>query len=199
MGDGKAKNVIEYLENLETKGKASAGAISPLKISFTKVMQQVDGEDWGEVDVRSIDIEDYMSRFANLTMGKYASDSLTTYKSRVGRALSWYIQFLEKPGWTPEIGRRNRTTKKVSKISTSTTHSAVSSTTVIPQQSNVSNEVNPYGTGFERTAGRILYPYPLLDGQLVHISLPVKLSSVDAKRLGAFIESIAIDQEGLNE
>lgn len=41
--------------------------------------------------------------------------------------------------------------------------------------------------------GRVLYPYPLSDGQLIHISLPVKLMKSDARRIAAFIESIAID------
>jgi hypothetical protein len=45
------------------------------------------------------------------------------------------------------------------------------------------------------TQGRILYPYPLSDGQLIHISLPIKLSKKDAKRISTFIESIAIEEQ----
>jgi hypothetical protein len=42
------------------------------------------------------------------------------------------------------------------------------------------------------TPNRVLYPYPLLSGELIHISLPVKLSKDDAKRITIFIESIAV-------
>ena len=45
------------------------------------------------------------------------------------------------------------------------------------------------------SSDRILYPYPLSDGQVVHISLPLKLSKKDAKRLAVFIESIAIEEQ----
>ncbi len=188
MGDGKAKNVLEYLDNLTEKGKATPGAITPLKIAFTKVVQVVDGENWESTEVKNIDVEDYLSRFANLTMGKYTSDSLTAYKSRVNKAVSWYTQFLDKPGWTPDIQRRNRGPKASTIKETQKADSTPASEALKPQQDS-----SQLISTIHNVPGRILYPYPLLDGQLVHISLPVKLSKNDAKRIGAFIESIAID------
>lgn len=196
MGEGKAGNVIEYLDNLIAKGKATNAAIAPLKIAFGKVMQVIDGDDWREVDVKKIDVEDYMSRFANLTIGTYSPQSLTSYKSRVTRALNWYNQFLEKPGWTPEVARRGSPNQgKVKK----TNNADVKRKTVPtpPNQGMQSDADQNLGTGFAKVAGRVIYPYPLLDGQLVHVSLPVKLSKRDAKRLSAFIESIAVDDEDL--
>ena len=97
MGDGKAINVIEYLDNLIEKGKASKGAIVPLKVSFAKVVKTIDGDTWQDTEVKSIDVEDYMARFANLTIGKYAPESLTVYKSRVNKAVGWYLRFLTNP------------------------------------------------------------------------------------------------------
>lgn len=185
MGDGKAKNVLEYLDNLVEKGKATSGAIKPLKIAFTKVVQTIEGEKWESTEVKSIDVEDYMARFANLTMGKYSSNSLTEYKSRVNKVIGWYIQFLDKPGWTPDIQKRNRTPKasspKTEQIS------------AISPRSDDSRDVPQAMPSVVNAPGRILYPYPLLDGQLIHISLPIKLSKQDARRIGAFIESIAIE------
>jgi hypothetical protein len=188
MGDGKARNVLEYLDNLIEKGKATSGAITPLKTAFAKVAQVVDGDTWDQTDVRSIDVEDYMARFANLTMGKYASDSLVVYKSRINKVINWYIQFLDKPGWTPDVLRRNITSKSTPpkakvdfarKVVTVNSPQLGDAPLSMPEIANVAN--------------RVLYPYPLTDGQLVHISLPYKLSKIDAKRIGSFIESIAID------
>lgn len=191
MGDGKAKNLLEYLDNLIEKGKATSGAIKPLKIAFTKVVQTIEGEKWESTEVKGIDVEDYMARFANLTMGKYSSNSLTEYKSRVNKVIGWYIQFLDKPGWTPDIQKRNRTPKasspKTEQIS------------VISPRSDDPRDVPQTMPSVVNAPGRILYPYPLLDGQLIHISLPIKLSKQDARRIGAFIESIAIEPtEGTN-
>lgn len=188
MGDGKAKNVLEYLDNLIEKGKATKGAIVPLKVAFTQVIRVVDGDNWEDTNVKGVDVEDYMARFANLTMGKYSSDSLTVYKSRVNKVVSWYTQFLDKPGWTPDVQRRNRAPKGPISVKQK----------VAPTQSISSQTPNQPGVPqsmpeIANTPGRILYPYPLSDGQLIHISLPVKLLKSDAHRIAAFIESIAID------
>lgn len=186
MGDGKAVNVIEYLDNLIEKGKATTGAIRPLKISFSKVMQVIEGDSWESADVKVIDIDDYMSRFGILTMGKYASDSLITYKSRFNKAVTWYLQFLDKPGWTPEVQRRNRTPKAAtkSKVTASVNQSHIHTPVV-----TVASEVSALSA-----KDRIVYPYPLISGEIVQFSLPMKLSKVDARRIGLFIESIAMEE-----
>lgn len=188
MGDGKAKNVLEYLDNLIEKGKATKGAIAPLKVAFTQVVRVVDGDNWEEVVVKSIDVEDYMARFANLTMGKYSSDTLTVYKSRVNKVISWYTQFLDKPGWTPDVQKRNRAPKTT--ITGKQTAEPVQPVSVQTSSQPATPQSMPE---IANTPGRILYPYPLLDGQLIHISLPIKLMKSDARRIAAFIESIAID------
>lgn len=191
MGSGRAKNAVEYLDAILEKGRATSGAIAPLKIAFTKVMETVDGENWKETEVRDIDIDDYMNRFANLTLGKYSPESLIVYKSRVNKVVKWYIQFLDKPGWMPDVPRRTRKHKEnqgtADDIPASTQH----------------NKPSPYpdeNQGAQRhvltpSSNRILYPFPLLDGQLIHVSLPIKLSKEDARRIGAFIESIAMVTE----
>jgi len=192
MGDGKAINVIEYLDNLIEKGKASKGAIVPLKVSFAKVVKTIDGDTWQDTEVKSIDVEDYMARFANLTIGKYAPESLTVYKSRVNKAISWYLQFLDKPGWTPDVQKRNRAPKLEGKSLKSNAPRTNISVTSSQTPSDDSQQTLPQVTD---ASNRILYPYPLSDGQLVHISLPLKLSQKDAKRIGVFIESIAIEEQ----
>ncbi len=186
MGDGKAENVLEYLDNLVEKGKATGGAVRPLKTAFAKVLQIVDGENWRVTDVRSIDVEDYMSRFANLTMGKYSSGSLIEYKSRVNKVTAWYINFLNNPGWAPSVQKRNRTAKAPSDKLTS-------KPTDQPAKPPSHHEPPQAMPVVASAPGRVLYPYPLLDGQLIHISLPIKLSKDDAKRIAAFIESIAVE------
>ena len=195
MGDGKAGNVIEYLDNLIDKGKASKGAIDPLKIAFAKVIQTIDGDQWENTEVRTIDVGDYMARFANLTMGKYASDSLTVYKSRINKVVGWYIQFLDKPGWTPDIQRRNRSNK----ATVIQTNPSTSKTISVASSVNSGDATPQSMPSVANAPNRILYPYPLSDGQLIHISLPVKLSKIDAKRIGSFVESIAVDDHDNHE
>lgn len=190
MGDGRAESAVLYLDNLVEKGKASKGAINPLKIAFTKVVQTINGKDaWTDTEVKSIDVDDYMNRFANLTLGKYSSESLTVYKSRVKKVVEWYVTFLEKPGWAPEIQRRNRPVAKPAE------QAAVSSglpSTPAPEAAGLVRPAAP-AAPLAVSPDRITYPFPLMDGQLIHISLPVQLSKADARRIGAFVESIARD------
>jgi hypothetical protein len=202
MGDGTAASAVMYLDNLVDKGKASKGAINPLKIAFTKVMQTIDGKDsWRSVQVSSVDVEDYMNRFANLTMGKYSAESLTVYKSRVKKVVEWYLMFLEKPGWAPEIQRRNRSgitsAKAVTPASSSQAYerpvesdqafdSAPAQAPVVPV-AQLAHAAQPQ---LPQSPDRVVYPFPLADGQLVHISLPFNLTKTDARRIGAFVESI---------
>lgn len=183
MNNGKAKNVIEYLDNLVEKGKATQGAIVPLKTAFTKVMSAVDKDSWEDMDVKNIDVDDYILRFSNLTAGTYSTQSISVYKSRVNRALGWYSKFLETPGWAPDVAKRSSTqnVKKASSESSSKTHSDTQRPT-----SQVSN-INP-------STDQIIYQYPLLSGELIQISLPVKLSKKDAARISTFVSSIAIEE-----
>jgi hypothetical protein len=189
IGDGKAKSIVEYLNNLAEKGKASQGAVRPLGIAVTKVMEAVDGEGWQNVDVKNIDVEDYMSRFANLTMGTYSSGSLTTYKSRFGRALGWYLQFLEKPGWTPNIGVRKRAIKKANEP-----NKAGERYDDIDIDQVVTQTLKP-GAGSIVSTDLVRYPFPLASGQMAEMYLPANLSKFDAKRLSAFLDSVVLDKE----
>lgn len=212
MGDGTAASAIKYLDYLIEKGRATNGAINPLKIAFTKVMETIDGKDgWQAVQVRAVDVDDYMHRFGNLTLGKYSADSLTVYKSRVKKVVEWYIRFLDTPGWTPEIQRRNRSGAKSGIVGVTPAQptddmpvadEAGQSQPVQMSQApaTASRSVAP-ATAMAAPAApamaipsspeRVVYPFPLSDGQLVHISLPFNLGKSDAKRIGAFVESIA--------
>lgn len=195
MGNGKAQSVLEYLDMLVEKGKATNGAIKPLKISFVQVLKTVDGDKWESTNIRDIDADDYMNRFANLTMGKYNPESLTTYKSRLVKVVKWYVQFLDNPGWMPNVPMRDRATKTVTKKALPT--GKPSST---DQRNSQPVQITPQSMpDVAKASDRILYPFPLSDGQLVHVSLPVKLTKSDAKRIGAFIESIAIEELSSHE
>lgn len=227
MGDGTAASAIKYLDYLIEKGRATNGAINPLKIAFTKVMETIDGKDgWQAVQVRNVDVDDYMNRFGNLTLGKYSSDSLTVYKSRVKKVVEWYIRFLDNPGWTPEIQRRNRSGSgsRQGIVTSMPSSPAPSVTSVSAETSGLNAEPSadvpetaatqgpaaisaqpvpsqpapvpfpaPATPAIPSNPDRVVYPFPLSDGQLVHISLPFNLGKTDAKRIGAFVESIARD------
>jgi hypothetical protein len=196
MGNGTAKNVIDYLDNLIDKGRGSQGAINPLKIAFTKVMRTVDGTNWQSVMVHSIGAEDYMDRFAKLTLGKYSRESLAAYKTRFTKVIEWYLQFLADPGWMPNIQRRapRRQKTTIAIQSTISQQQLMPAPIAVPQVAVQQPDAPQVpAPALASPPDFITYPYPLSDGQLIQIGLPVRLSKLDARRIGAFIESIAVD------
>ena len=185
-----AGRVNEYLDTLVNRGNATLGAIAPLKTAFTKVMQTVEGDGWENTDVKEIDVDDYVARFTNLTMGRYSNDSLVTYKSRMKKVVRWYLESSSSPSSTPKLYVSNHLSKVTVKPGSARKPKIVKAVSK-PSASNVEAvQSMPVVAG---AANRILYPYPLLDGQIVHVSLPARLTKRDARRIGAFIESIAID------
>jgi len=117
IGSGTSAGLVEYLDRLVEKGRATPGAITPLKTAFTKVVESVDGKEWPMTEVSTIGVEDYISRFANLTRGAYTDKTISVYKSRMNRVIVWYLKFMDQPGWMPLISARGarKSTKTISK------------------------------------------------------------------------------------
>lgn len=188
IGSGTVQGLIDFLDQLVEKGRAKSGSVTPLKTATKKVISVVDGEEkWKETDLRRVDVDDYIERFKNLTLGKYTEDSYKAYQSRLNRAKSWYTKFLSNPGWVPSKSAKGRPEKKQknghSELSTKKNENSVNET----QISSVHVETDT------SLSDLIAYPFPLLTGRIVNLYLPVDLTLADAKRLSRFIESLSID------
>lgn len=190
MRNGTVQGLLGFLENLKDKGRLSVGQVSPLKIAVTKVVSTVDGDTWLQTNVRDIDIDDYMRRFINKTDTFYTEQSLSTYRSRLARVQGWYLNFINNPGWTPDVNKsrpvKNKTGSAAAKPS-----KPVSAPLPTPTAEHATNHVS-------QAQELITYPFPLSTGQLVRLSLPAILPVTEARRLSAFIQSLAIDTDHTN-
>jgi hypothetical protein len=189
IGSGTAQGLIEYLDQLVVKGKATPGSIVPLKSTLKQVLSTIDGEeDWKKVNIRELDTTDYIERFKNKTIGKYAAPSYPVYLSRINKIKEWYIKFLLDPGWTPKTETNGKLQRLKIKQSTSAERSSISekentdaSKVEKPVNNNVLNDL-------------ITYPFPLREGKIVYLSLPIDLTSVEAGRLSKFLDSVSVDK-----
>lgn len=200
IGNGKISGLIAYLENLSAKGKVKSSAITPLKSAVKAIFSVVDGEDWDNTDTRNIDLDDYINRFKNLTMGKYDSDSYGAYRARVSRALGWYGRFLQDPGWSPVVKERSNNKKKSKTIMLSTAPiqdpDGISEAEVIP---NSQTERLFSANSCEASSKLISFPFPMSNGVISTLYLPQNISQKDAGRLQRFIQTLVVDQEGPHE
>lgn len=197
IGSGTAAGLVEYLNSLVAKGRARQGAIAPLRISFSKVLSAVDGDNWERTDIREINVDDYLLRFANLTNGHYNTDSLRVYGMRTRKAIRWYLTFLKQPGWVPEfkattVPKEGQAIKLPKKQQVK---QQVPASEPEPQMSAESTVPSPESavSGLSYGDGLIAYPFPLMTGKLVTLYLPVTIQKIDAQRLSAFLQTLVVE------
>ncbi len=178
--EGTGGGLVEFLNYTSEKGMVNSNTVGALRAASREVLSAVEPEGWEAVDLRTIDIEDFGTRFERLRAGKLKPESLGVYKSRFRSALHMYFKFLENPsGWRYKPERPAGVRKKPAAI-------------LVPAEGAPGGEVQP-SDARGRRASTIDYPFPLRPGMVVTLKLPVDLTRPEAKRLAGFIDSLALD------
>lgn len=178
--------LILFLDYATKKGYLKTPTGSAMRTACREVLSAVEGDDWETVDLLAIDIDDVLRRFETLRAMKFKSDSLNTYKTRFRKAMEMFAAFRADPsGWRPELKQRNRGGK---------VEPAARANGVREPESPSPEPAAPSRHSSGASHGpMITYPFPLRDGVLASVQLPADLSRKEAKRLSAFIESLALD------
>lgn len=183
IGAGTAAGLMEFFDFLVSKGYATPAAVTPLKSASRQILSTVDGDDFAGIDVRTLDAEEHLDRFANMVVGQYKHESLIQYRNRFKRGLAAYLTYLNDKqipsfgGSTQKRGAERAAGK--SKASARRDAPALASPS-IPAS----------------TAERLIdYPFPLRSGQIAILRLPVGLERIDAERMGAFIRTLVLDPQ----
>jgi hypothetical protein len=190
ISNGNATGMLQFLDYLVEKGYARPASVRPWRIAARKVLEGMEGSDYGLVSVLDIDPDEYMDRFANKKRHEYKAESLKAYRTRFKRAIQAYQAYLtEGDSWKPPTfaGARLRSTATKSAQGNANAKSA---------------NVVEIGTATERetalpvaaTPSTLLdYPFPLSTGDLAHLRLPRGLTVTDAERIGAFVKTLAFE------
>ncbi len=145
-----------------------------------KIFETVVGDDWGDVEISSIDMDDYIIRFKNLALDRYNSDSYNSYKARASRALNWYKNFLSNPGWVPPI--RKSPSTAVNKKETTGRQKETRAEVSNIKYSNDQQEL-------------VSFPFPMSDGSMASLYLPKHITIDDAERLSDFVRTLVIKRK----
>lgn len=178
IASGSIDGLLAFCDYLVEKGYAKPGMVNPWKSAVRQVFSTVDGDEFGSIDVRSLDLEEYMSRFENMTKGKYKAESISSYRTRVRRALDAYQFFLAEgrpPSFSRSASRRSKT--------------------VEGREPARNTGMPPEAPTTPVVASLVEYPFPLKSGQLAYLRLPKQLRREDADRLNAFIRALVLDQD----
>ena len=182
-GDG----LLEFLSWATNKGNLNPNTAAALRAASRELLG-VEAEDgnFAGVEIRSLDVDDLGRRFANLRAAAYSPTSLETYQSRFRRAVEMYKKFLENPAtWRPDTRERGGQRPKAHQSSDAVRKERGKTVT------GPTRRDEPGDSNF------IVYPFPIRKGVVASLSLPADMTISEAKRMGAFIETLAVEEQKL--
>jgi hypothetical protein len=176
--DATGKGLIEFVNFASEKHLINANTAGALRAASREVLSAIEPEGWETLDLRTVDVDDFTTRFERARVGKLKPESLLVYKSRFRNAMQMYFAYLDNPsGWRYKPERPSASRKKTTPV-------------FVPSEGATSDEqpVDPRGP----RASTIEYPFPLRQGMVVKLHLPSDLTRPEAKRLAAFIDALAL-------
>ncbi len=172
-------DMVAFIEKLGKENKINPNLAAQLVSSVRRVAEVEPG--WEQVDVKQLNVDELLTRFAQEKADSYGKNSLEEYQRRFRRVVSMFLGYLNDPeGWRPEI-RRGRPPK--SKPAAATAKKArPAAATARATAPTMNGEVR-----------MVEYPFPLRPSLVVKLSLPADLHKAEVDRLSAFLRSLAVD------
>jgi hypothetical protein len=182
--DGSAQGLLDFLEYVVKRGYGSASAVSPWRSAARQVLQTVErSEDFADVDIRKLDLDEYLERFDTLARGKIKVESVQAYRRRFTNAVEAYLAFIQE-GKPPTFRQGARRPKAEARAE--------------PRPTDSAPPARPAPADSQQAAPgdrMVEYPFPLASGQIGILRLPVRLDKTDADRLGAFVRTLVLEPQ----
>ncbi len=173
--------LLRFLDFAIEKGHLKSSTGQAMKTACREVLSTAEGDSWETADLTTLDVDDVCRRFETLRAMKFSAGSLSTYKGRFQKSLTMFEEFRSNPSsWRPTVKQRVR-----AKAAAPGEHPRPGDSVVDVPRAHMAH-LSP---------GVITYPFPLRDGVLVSLQLPADLSKREARRLGTFIDSLAIEEQ----
>lgn len=177
------KEVAGFLTTVAARGDMNSNTAGAMKAAVKEVLGAVHGDEWQDVDVTEIDLDQYADRFARLRASNFKADSLKVYQARFKNAIGLFMEWRANPAeWKYKPKRPYKDRPKAgqqAKREQGSSSNGARSSTVIKEPNDVQ---------------MIDYPYPLRRDLIVMVRLPADLTRQEAQRLQAYIESLAFDE-----
>ena len=186
---GTGRGLMEFLDSAIAKGWFNLSSGKAMKTACQKVFEVESG--WEDLDLRALDVDALLERWANLRRNQYSDGSLNTYKTRFRQAVRMYTARLDGDsawrtyGPTARAERSNGGSKKtpVTPTPSDSSSSLVEAPDLVP--------VMPQHLA---RPSLMDFPYPLRDDLDVFLRLPRDLTALEAERLSKYIRSLARDE-----
>lgn len=184
--DTSGKRLVAHWKWAADKGLMNANTASSLQAACSQILGELD--DWETLDIRALDTQDAFRRFQNKRSKDFAPASLETYRRRFNHAVKLFLKYADDPsGWrppsrgTPVNGSTPRKSKKASRMNSAS------------DELEVVTDTEEAASVISRGGALVQYPYPLREGRLAYLRLPVDLKMAEVERLHAYLKTLAID------
>lgn len=166
--DGTGHEFARFWSTASEEGFMNPNTARNYKVAVERVLGVTAG--WESVDVRSLDLDGLLEKFRRRYQKEFNPITLNTYEGRFKAAFSSFVRYLDDP----ERWRTERSEDSHNRLLAD------------PDVARASS----------RMAGLVAYPFPLRDGRFAYLRLPADLSKAEARRLSAYLNSLAMDEEG---
>lgn len=170
------KNFVDHWSWAAKKGLMNPTTARLMRNASVQVLSALEG--WEQLDVMGLDPQDALKRFRNLEGRKLKPRSLQDYRHRFELALDSYRSYVESPEAWKGPGQERPARPETNG-------------TQMVRHTNRKPEI--LRSASVNTA-LVEYPFPIRD-LTAKLSLPRDLKVTEAKRLTAFIMSLAIDSD----
>lgn len=174
--------LARFIEFVVAKGLVHPATAQGWRVATAKVLEEVSTEN--AEDVRRIDVETTFKDFLNRYPGRLSPASVGEYRRRVGRAIEEFVRWMDDPGSyafrSAPRALRADPRRRLDAAGAQPPHPVRSRLTTAPFPS----AAGPDGISLE---------YPLRPDLLAQVIVPRDLTVEEARRMGAFLVTLAVD------
>lgn len=175
-------SLIAFLQFIDDRGLANANTAQALRVAASKILSDLSPEE--EEDVRKIDIPLAVRRFRNRNPKALSPKSLREYQRRVTTSIREFCEYQENPTSYTGIGRG----ATVQKADSPETQSKRKRSVVAKEEGRPEAPPSP-----TQSSSGLSLSFPLRSDFLAQIVVPRDLKTDEARRLAAFIGTLASD------
>jgi hypothetical protein len=179
--DTSAKALVEHWKWAAQKGLMNGTTARIMGNACSQVLSAID--DWPQLDVNGMDPDEIFRRFQNLRSKDLTPRSLSDYRRRFKQALESFREYIADPTAWKGPGQERRARQP--QLEGASEKPSKKPSTVRPPQQPRAGQIEP--------PELIEYPYPLRSDLMVRILLPRDLRLIEAKRLGSYLTTLAVD------
>lgn len=184
--------LARFVEFVVAKGLVHPATAQGWRVATAKVLEELSPDEME--DVRKIDVERTFKAFLNRYPGRLSPASVGEYRRRVSRAIEEFVRWMEDPG-----SYAFRSPPRPSKADARRRAGAPAEDTGAPgleaphPASARASRAATLGSPPGGMAGGIALEYPLRPEVLARVVIPRDLTVEEARRMGAFLVTLAVD------